>query len=214
MTMASRIMNANNFKQIQRNYDRLSNFYDVLSGKAELLIQRKAVAKLKERKIKKLLDIGCGTGRFLVEVRKSAKQVILPVGIDLSFGMCRKASRQKNSIACANGHTLPFNAAVFDAVTFNFSLEIFPEDCITPLLGECARVLGPDGFICVVSMAKAPGRNVMSSLYLWAHLQFPAVIDCQPISAVQLLGENGFKIIENETCRLWGLPVDIALAKK
>ena len=214
ITIASSNMNPNNFKQIQRNYDQLSGFYDLLSGKAELSILRRAITLLKERKIEKLLDIGCGTGRALIEYRKSFQKVTLLAGIDLSFRMCRKALQQNNRITCANGHDLPFHAASFDAIVFSFSLEIFPEDCIRKALSECIRVLKPDGVVCVVCMAKALKRNVMYGLYLWAHRKFPNVVDCRPIAVIQMLNENGFTIIENESNNLWGLPVEIVLAKK
>lgn len=207
-------MNPNNFKQIQRNYDRLSGIYDLLSGEMELSILRRAITLLKKRKIEKLLDIGCGTGRALIEYSKSFQKVSLLAGIDLSFLMCRKALYRNNRITCANGLVLPFHAAAFDAIVSNFTLEIFPDDCISKVLSDCVRVLKPDGVVCIVCMAKALKRNVMYDLYLWAYRKFPNVVDCQPISAVQLLNENGFTIIENESHNLWGLPVKIVLAKK
>lgn len=212
--MTSPDMNPKNFIKIQRNYDRLNSFYDLLSGKAELTILRRAITLLKEIKIEKLLDIGCGTGRALIDFRKSLQKVTLLAGIDLSFKMCRKAAHQNNCITCANGVALPFPAETFDALLFSFSLEIIPEIYISQALSECAQVLKPNGVVCVVCMAQALKRNAINNLYLWAHHKFPNVVDCRPISAIQLLDENGFAVIENATCSLWGLPVEIVLAKK
>jgi ubiquinone/menaquinone biosynthesis C-methylase UbiE len=207
-------MNPKNFKKIQRNYDQLSSIYDFLSGRAELAVQRRVITFLNERKIERLLDIGCGTGRPLNEYRKSIQNMSLPVGMDLSFKMCRKALLQNNKITCANGIDLPFSNTVFDAVVFSFSLEIFPEDLIRNALIESVRVLKPDGVVCIVCMAKTDKRNVISNLYLWAHQKFPNVVDCRPISTIQLLKESGFMIIKKESLGLWGLPVEIVLAKK
>ena len=207
-------MNPKNFIKIQRNYDRLSSFYDLLSGKAELTILRRTITFLKEIKIEKLLDIGCGTGRALIDFRKSFQKVTLLAGIDLSYKMCRKATHQNNCITCANGLALPFPAATFDALLFSFSLEIIPEIYISKALSECTQVLKPDGIICVVCIVQALKRNVIYNLYLWAHHKFPNVVDCRPIAIIQILNENGFTIIENESHNLWGLPVEIILAKK
>lgn len=207
-------MNQKKFKQVRQNYDRLSSFYDFLSGRAESAIFRESIKFLEKRKIEILLDIGCGTGTSLIKYRNTFQNAFLLAGIDLSIGMCRKALGHNDCISCANGIELPFSAGLFDAVCFNFSLEIFSEDCIKRVLSECMRVLKPDGAICVICMESISGKNVMYGLYSWAHDKFPTIVDCRPISVIPLLIESGFSIIEKESHNLMGLPVEIVLADK
>ena len=207
-------MNPEFIIQVQQNYDRLSGFYDLLSGTAELTIIRRAINLFKARKIEKLLDIGCGTGKGLIEFRKSINNTTSLVGIDLSFKMCHKALHGNKGVANANGLDLPFNSNTFDAVIYSFSLEIIPEEFIGSALADCLRVLKPDGVVCVVCMAETPIKNGVYGLYLWVHNKFPNVVDCRPISIFQLLNQNGFKIVENEIHSLFGLPVEIVLAEK
>jgi ubiquinone/menaquinone biosynthesis C-methylase UbiE len=212
--MPSREKDSKHYQHVQQNYNRLSGIYDLISGNAELKILQSAIHKLKERKIEKLLDIGCGTGKALSEYGKLFLQETWITGIDLSFEMCRKAKDQNIRVVCSNGVFLPFQKSTFDAITFNFSIEIFPEDGISQVLGECDRVLQPGGLICAVHMLLAPKKNVMSDLYLWSHKNLPNVIDCRPMVLSALLSENRFEIIENKTHFLWGLPVQIILARK
>jgi demethylmenaquinone methyltransferase/2-methoxy-6-polyprenyl-1,4-benzoquinol methylase len=207
-------MNPKYFRQVQQNYDRLSSFYDLLSGKAELAIFRRAIDLLRPRKIESLLDIGCGTGKGLFEFRKSKSNVTLLAGIDISFEMCRKASIKDNEITTANGLGLPFKSSAFEAMVYSFSLEIIPEDFIRTALDECLRVLKPGGVACIISMSDMPNKSLVSDLYSWAHKTFPKVVDCRPISVFQLLDENRFMIIEKEIRNLFGLPVEIVLAEK
>jgi ubiquinone/menaquinone biosynthesis C-methylase UbiE len=207
-------MNSKSFKQVQQNYDRLSGFYDLLSGKAEAEIFRRASDLLRSRKIERFLDIGCGTGKGLSKFKKTNPSTISMFGIDLSLKMCRITSKKNIGTANANGVALPFKSSVFDAVIYSFSLEIFPEEFIKPALDECLRVLKPGGVVCVICMADEPGKNLVHGLYLWANRTFPKIVDCRPISVLRLLNKSQFMIIEKEIRNLFGLPVEIVLAEK
>ena len=202
------------FSQVKRNYDRLSGFYDLLSGQAESAIFQRAVDLLRSRKIERLLDIGCGTGRGLVELKNNAPDSASYVGVDLSFKMCRKALQKNLEVMNSNVLVLPFISSSFDAVIFSFSIEIIPEELIRLVFDEGSRVLKPGGVVCVICMADAPTRNFISRLYSWAHKKFPKVVDCRPISILQFLNENQFMIKHKEIRALYGMPVEIVMAEK
>ena len=207
-------MPSKSFKHIQRNYDLLSSFYDLLSGQAESEIFHRVIDLLRSRKFESLLDIGCGTGKGLAEFEKEYSGKTSLMGIDLSLKMCQKAIKKNKRIANANALNLPIKASTFDAIIFSFSLEIIPEKFINLALDECVRVLKPRGIVCITCMAEVPDKNFISVLYLWAHKKFPKVIDCQPISALHFLDKNRFMIFKEEISHLYGLPVEIIMAEK
>ena len=54
----------------------------------------------------------------------------------------------------------------------------------------------------------------MIRLYEWLHKKFPKFIDCRPIFLRKSLNEANFQIINVVELPMWGLPVEIVLAKK
>ncbi len=112
----------------KRNYYRMSCFYDLFSSRAESELFHHAMILLKQRKMKNLLDIGCGTGKGLVELKDFYPSEVSSVGSDLSYKICNKAAQQKLRIINADALDLPFKASIFDAVIFNFSIEINPDN--------------------------------------------------------------------------------------
>jgi hypothetical protein len=53
----------------------------------------------------------------------------------------------------------------------------------------------------------------MVMLYEWAHEKLPKYIDCRPIYAQKDLEENAFNIESATETSMFGLPVDILLAR-
>ena len=202
------------FNQVKRNYDRLSGFYDLLSGRAESAIFHRAMDLLGSRLNDGLLDIGCGTGKGLVEIKNIYPNATLCFGVDLSFKMCCKASQKNLDVMNSNALDLPFKSSSFDTVTFSFSIEIIPEELIRLVLEESFRVLKPGGVVCVICMVDLPGKNLISSLYTWARNKFQKLVDCRPISIFQFLKESRFMIIHKEICSIYGLPVEIVILEK
>jgi hypothetical protein len=54
---------------------------------------------------------------------------------------------------------------------------------------------------------------LMLRLYEWAHERIPNYVDCRPIYAQQSLEETGFQVVEAVVQSMWGLPVEIIVAK-
>lgn len=100
----------------------------------------------------RVLELGCGTGELLFEMRRRGLSV---VGLDLSRAMHRvvsgKASRQRIAAPrlLARAQALPFPAAAFDTV-----VSTFPASYITELdtLREVARVLAPAGHLVIAGL--------------------------------------------------------------
>jgi ubiquinone/menaquinone biosynthesis C-methylase UbiE len=102
----------------------------------------------------KVVDVGCGTGRFLDSFKQAWPR--LPVlGIDLSEAYVAEAKRHLKrwcwiNIAVANGETLPVKSDSQDAVTNIFMLHELPPKVRRIVFREFARVLKPGGRLVIV----------------------------------------------------------------
>lgn len=96
----------------------------------------------------RVLDVGCGTGRWL---RHLASRDCECVGLDPSLGMLRKASERGGvALTCGLGTRLPFAASSFDAVVAVNALHHFGD--ANEFVCEAARVLRPRGRILTIGL--------------------------------------------------------------
>ncbi|MEL6373038.1 MAG: class I SAM-dependent methyltransferase [Pseudomonadota bacterium] len=116
----------------------------------------------------KLLDVACGTGRFLREVRRQYPAMQL-TGIDLSQPYLDEAARHMEGLRhvrlqAGNGEALPFEDASQDIVTTIFLFHELPPQVRRTVAGEMARVLKPGGrmiFIDSLQRGDEPGWDGM-----------------------------------------------------
>ena len=93
---------------------------------------------------KKVLDVGCGGGFFLKEVRQIAASAL---GVDLSTEALLIAAQvnPKKLLAQASAEDLPYGDKTFDCVFCLGSLEHFLD--ISKALAEMKRIVRKDGWI-------------------------------------------------------------------
>ena len=204
------------------NYDRLSRWYDLLAGGKERRLALQGISRLGLQPGACVLEIGCGTGHALLALAGGVGFNGRVVGIDLSRGMLGVTKKRLVSspfastiaITQADALCLPFPDSGFDAVFMAFTLELFDPQHIRLALDECQRVLLPQGRLCCISLYRPekPGKMVLG--YEWTHRKVPAWIDCRPIQASQYIQAGGFHITESTLHGLWGLPVEIVIARK
>ncbi len=102
----------------------------------------------------RLLDIGCGTGRFLDSVKQVWPR--LPVlGLDMSEAYLRHARRHLRRwswtrLALANAEAIPLPDVSQDAVTGIFLFHELPPQVRRGVIAECARVLKRGGRLVLV----------------------------------------------------------------
>jgi 2-polyprenyl-6-hydroxyphenyl methylase/3-demethylubiquinone-9 3-methyltransferase len=93
----------------------------------------------------RVLDLGCGKGRFSRALQALGASVF---GIDLSAAMLAEAEGLARVRATAR--RLPFGAATFDRVIAVEVFEHLEPACLDRVLGEIRRVLRPEGSLAVV----------------------------------------------------------------
>lgn len=94
------------------------------------------------RGARRVLEIGCGTGRLLARVRAPVR-----VGIDIAPAMLARARAHIDHLVVADGHCLPFAAGSFDVVLAGKG--VFRYLDYERAFAECARVLSPSGRLVV-----------------------------------------------------------------
>jgi ubiquinone/menaquinone biosynthesis C-methylase UbiE len=102
----------------------------------------------------KLLDVGCGTGRFLDFVKQAWPR--LPVlGLDLSEAYVREAGQHLKpwswvKLVVAKGEAIPVPDGSQDAATSIFVFHELPPKVRRMVFGEFARVLKPGGRLVLI----------------------------------------------------------------
>lgn len=94
----------------------------------------------------KVLDVGCGTGRFLSALPARYERA----GIDLSARMLDYAREKGLDVELASGDKLPFDDDSFDLVaTFAVLHHLIDPDVVRASLREMVRVARPGGAVVV-----------------------------------------------------------------
>lgn len=112
----------------------------------------------------RLLDVACGTGRFLRQVRLTFPALKL-AGLDLSKTYLAEAARQLEGLRgaswlAANAEAIPLPDASQDVVTCIFLFHELPPAVRRTVAAEMARVLKPGGrlvFLDSLQMGDRPG---------------------------------------------------------
>ena len=220
MELISRVVRSK--EEAKTSYDKLSRWYDLLVGRSEKKFRDKGLDLLDVQEGETVLEIGFGTGHCTLALAQSVGSTGKVYGIDISEGMLDiTASRIEDAglsgrveLQLGDAVNLPFPDDFFDEVFMSFTLELFDTPEIPIVLQQCQRVLKNGGRICVVSMSKEGKSGSMLRLYEWGHKKLPYYIDCRPIFVKRFLENADFHIRKTCTIRLWGLPVEIALADK
>ena len=203
-------------QKARQSYNIMSRWYDLFTG-SEKRFTDIGLQMLDMQPNESVLEIGCGTGHALIEIANSGAQVI---AMDISEGMINVARKriqnkvQKRSVGLCQGDGLflPLPNDQFDAVFLSFTLELFDTPEIPIALNECHRVLKSGGRIGVVALAKQETSAVR--IYEWFHRRMPNFVDCRPIFASHLLRATRFDIQDSVFKTMWGLPVEIVVARK
>jgi ubiquinone/menaquinone biosynthesis C-methylase UbiE len=129
--------------------------FDVLVAEGGLVGQR-------------VLDVGCGTGRFAVALAERGARVW---GVDPSEDMLRQARSNaagKATFKQARAEALPFKDGWFDRAVLRLVVHLVER---AQALREGARVLGPGGRIVIATFAPSSFED------FWVARVFPEVVE-------------------------------------
>jgi ubiquinone/menaquinone biosynthesis C-methylase UbiE len=204
------------------SYDRLSRFYDLLSGGVERRPRERGLSLLAPRDGERALEVGFGTGHGLLGLCRAVGRSGAVHGIDISGKMldvararlARHGLGDRAALVVGDAAALPYEAESIDAIFMSFFLELLDTPEIPPFLAACARVLAPRGRLCAVGMSAEGEGGFVASCYRFAHRHFERLVDCRPIRVARSLADAGLAIEVEELHRMCGLPVEIVLARK
>ncbi len=137
-----------------QRYDLTAEMYDERYAEEQKRKYKKALENVNVAG-KVVLDVGCGSGLFFIEI---AAQADIVVGIDVSRKLLLKAKEHaKNFENCfvlqADADHLPFRDGLFGAVFAFTVLQNMPKPSET--LNELKRVAKHDGRVVVTGLKKA-----------------------------------------------------------
>lgn len=139
------------------DYDRIAETYDQryslnrLDGVAKALEER-----LSKTEAETILDVGCGTGRWLSELAPRAN---LAVGLDRSLGMLLRVPVEdgREALVCGSGESIPLADSSIDFVTCVNAIHHLAAPSSFVLDAE--RFLRPRGALAVVGLDPHPDRD-------------------------------------------------------
>jgi demethylmenaquinone methyltransferase/2-methoxy-6-polyprenyl-1,4-benzoquinol methylase len=149
--------------QVSKMFNRIAPYYDLLNRLLSLGIdtvwRKKAIALLKNKNPKMVLDVATGTADLALETARQLK-VDQIIGVDISTQMLAIGREKINKKGLAriiqlkegDSENLPFQNNTFDAITVAFGVRNF-EDLERGLM-EMQRVLKPGGQLVVLEFSK------------------------------------------------------------
>ncbi|HEY0867886.1 MAG TPA: bifunctional demethylmenaquinone methyltransferase/2-methoxy-6-polyprenyl-1,4-benzoquinol methylase UbiE [Fimbriimonas sp.] len=168
---------------VQRMFGEIAPTYDLLNGLMSLSLHRRwrafAVGKLALKPGARALDVCCGTGDFMVPLRKAVGSQGRVVGIDFCLPMLEVAKRklfsppptpspsrlqrdEEGGLALGDACQLPVRSGSFDAVSVGWGIRNVPD--IDAAHRELVRVLRNGGRFVSLDMARPenPAVRVVS----------------------------------------------------
>jgi ubiquinone/menaquinone biosynthesis C-methylase UbiE len=146
------------------DYNAKSSWYDRLLNPLLNHIRKALVEWIIANQPKRILDVGCGTGKQLSLLPENVDAV----GIDISDAMLEQAELQaRGKCKRADATNIPFEDNEFDLVISQFALHEKDNETIQAELEEICRVLKPGGVFSVTDFDKPMQNSILSKILGW-----------------------------------------------
>jgi SAM-dependent methyltransferase len=150
------------------------------------------VRELKARPGGLLLDVGCGSGDWLVQMRDLGWAV---EGLDFDDKAVESANSRGLAVRSGSLESQHYPSGHFDVVTLNHVVEHLPDALAT--LAECRRILRPDGILVLYTPNSVSLGHAVFGAH-WRGLEPPRHLNIfGPLSLENLLRRAGF-----DDCRI------------
>lgn len=170
-----------------------------------------------------VFEFGCGTGRFALDLlQHHLPDTASYVGTDVSSTMVVLATRRlapfapRASVVLADGSpVLPLEDASVDRFVSTYVFDLLPASAQRQLLAEAARVLKPNGLLCLCGIT--PGVTAASRFVMgiWQGLftRHPAWVGgCRPICAGDYLPAEAWRTCYRTVVTAWGVSSEVVIA--
>ena len=139
----------------------------------------------------KLLDVGCGKGRFMAQSINYGWQT---VGIDLTASQLRNAKMRYGATGCAAlSVCLPFANETFDVVTGWHNVEHIADP--VSMFTEVGRILKPGGVV-VIEVPNIDSWQARLGREHWFQLDVPRHLCHYSLDSLKIiLSQTGFKVV-------------------
>jgi len=140
----------------QVDYDQIAATYDQRYGALEYEgIASTLLALARAGSVDRILEVGCGTGRWLAELQTVARQVY---GLDVSLGMLKEADPElMGCLVCGQASDLPYSEALFDLILCVSAFHHF--DHKQEFILEARQALRPGGTLAIIGMDPHAGAD-------------------------------------------------------
>jgi cytosine/adenosine deaminase-related metal-dependent hydrolase/ubiquinone/menaquinone biosynthesis C-methylase UbiE len=176
-------------------FNRWARVYDAQSNPLLLLEERKATPLLPSLRGGNVLDVGCGTGRWLTHLETLHPASLM--GIDFSRAMLECARRKVLATTkLEHGHSsvLPGENAWYNLVTASFLLSYVKD--LQAFAFECARVVRPGGWLLFSDMhpVTAAERSWNRSFHIDGRTVDIAIYSRSLPEIIATFEQNGFEV--------------------
>lgn len=169
-----------------------------------------------------MAELGCGTGRYAAQLLAAAPAASY-AGFDVSTTMLELArgrlapfgARARTEQLAPGVVTLPLAPRSVDRVVSTYVLDLLPEARIAAFLAEAARVLAPEGRLCLVSLSRGRGflASLVSSAWRLAYRLRPAAVGgCRPIELAPACAAGGWRTFHHSAVVSWGITSEVLVA--
>lgn len=209
--------------EIRRLYDLLSPVYDFFT-RYEAAARKKALEITATGKGFRVLEVGFGTGKLLLEFARKVGETGQVCGLDISSRMVNRARKnvesqnliEKVDLVIGDVNNTPFLNSTFDVVLSSYLLDLVDTPNIPTVLGEFERVLRQGGRLVLVSLSKGQRWFDNMKLYEWIYARSPSLFGgCRPILLEPQLKQLSFKNVNRELIHAgYLMPTEIVWADK
>lgn len=209
--------------------EKARSYYDKFGAKqdSQVFYERRALETLTEladfQNARCVFEFGCGTGRFALDLlHRHLPSTARYAGADISSTMVQLATQRlapfasRASVALVNGTpALPLKDSSVDRFVSTYVFDLLPALVQRQCLAEAARVLRPDGLLCLCGIT--PGITASSRLVMgvwqWLFARNARLVGgCRPARAAEYLSADAWQTRYRTVVTAWGVASEVVIA--